>query len=64
MDFDSKRDVLLLKLIIVNFLFVASLYTGKSILYLLADFALFAFIATLIYVNAVALINRKRLLQP
>jgi hypothetical protein len=64
MDPDSRKNLLGIKLIAINFLFLASIYTGKSILYLLVDFALFAFVATLIYVNAVALIERKRLVEP
>jgi hypothetical protein len=63
MDIDNRCHTFILKMIVVNFLFVASVWTGKSIFYLFADFALFAFIVTLFYVNVVSFIEKKKLMQ-
>jgi hypothetical protein len=64
MNLDNRSHTFILKMAIVNFLFVASVWTGKSIFYLFADFALFAFIATLIYIHVVSFIEKKKLMQP
>jgi len=63
MDLEGRRHPFLLKLLIVNFLFAGSIWAGKSVLYLFADFALFGFIVTLIYVNVVSFIEKKKLVQ-
>ena len=63
MDPEGTSHAFLLKLLVVNFLFAGSIWAGKSIFYLFADFAMFAFISTLIYVNVVSFIEKKRLSQ-
>jgi|JI6StandDraft_1071083.scaffolds.fasta_scaffold08159_9 hypothetical protein len=63
MDPESRQHTFLLKLLIVNFLFIGSIWAGKSVFYLFADFALFGFIATLIYVNVVSFIEKKKLVE-
>jgi len=63
MDPEARRNTFLLKLLIVIFLFAGSIWAGKSVFYLFADFALFGFIATLIYVNVVSFIEKKKLAQ-
>lgn len=63
MDPESGRNSFLLRLLVVNFLFAASFLTGKSIFYLFADFAFFAFIFTLLYVNIGSFLEKKKLAQ-
>ena len=61
MDLSNSRNTFMIKLLVLNFIFIGSFVVGKSVYYMLADFLLFAFIATLIYVKVVAFIERKRL---
>lgn len=60
---ENPQHTFWLKLLSVNFLFMSSIWTGKSFFYILADFALFAFIVTLIYVHVVSFLEKKNLAQ-
>lgn len=60
---ENPQHTFWLKLLSVNFLFMSSIWTGKSFFYILADFALFAFIVTLIYVHVVSFLEKKNLVQ-